>query len=75
MVTVRLGQSLQVVRRGKQMDNAIPKEAQFDGDWPWVTFNNTSKQGLVVSKDVGGLTLVATWVRTDSFTAARRTKP
>ena len=72
MVTVRLGQSLQVVRRGKQMDNAIPKEAQFDGDWPWVTFNNTSKQGLVVSKDVGGLTLVATWVRTDSFTAARR---
>ena len=49
------------------MDNAIPKEAQFDGDWPWVTFNNTSKQGLVVSKDVGGLTLVATWVRTDSF--------
>ena len=74
MVTVRLGQSLQVVRRGKQMDNAIPKEAQFDGDWPWVTFNNTSKQGLVVSKDVGGLTLVATWVRTDSFTAARRTK-
>ena len=57
------------------MDNAIPKEAEFDGDWPWVTFNNTSKQGLVVSKDVGGLTLVATWVRTDSFTEDRRTKP
>ena len=53
------------------MDNAIPKEIQFDGDWPWVTFRNTSKQGLVVSKDVGGLTLVATWVRTDSFTEER----
>ena len=50
------------------MDNAIPKEMQFAGDWPWVEFKDTSKQGLVVSKDVGGLTLVATWVRTDSFT-------
>ena len=50
------------------MDNVgIPKEIQFDGDWPWVTFKYTSKQGLAVSKDVGGLTLVATWVRTDSF--------
>ena len=46
----------------------IPKEMQYDGERPWVTFKNTSKQGLVVSKDVGGLTLVATWVRTDSFT-------
>ena len=51
------------------MDNpAIPKEIQYEGDWPWVTFNNTSKIGLIVSKDVGGLTMVATWVRTDSFT-------
>ena len=46
----------------------ISKELQYDGDWPWVKFKNTSKQGLAVSKDVGGLTLVATWVRTDSFT-------
>ena len=34
-------------------------------------FKNTPKlgalDGIVVSKDVGGLTLVATWVRTDSF--------
>ena len=45
----------------------IPKEMQYDGERPWVTFKNTSKQGLVLSKDVGGLTLVATWVRTDSF--------
>ena len=52
MGIVRLGQSLRIVRRDKQMNNAIPKEMQ----------------GLVVSKDVGGLTLVATWVRTDSFT-------
>jgi len=27
--------------------------------------------GIVLSKDVGGLTLVATWVRTDSFTEDR----
>ena len=46
----------------------IPKELQYKGDRPWVTFNNTSKRGLIVSKDVGGLTMVATWVRTDSFT-------
>ena len=50
------------------MGNKIPKEIQLDGDWPWVTFKNTSKVGMVISKDVGGLTLVATWVRTDSFT-------
>tara|TARA_R110000744_G_scaffold1118_11_gene4038 strand:+ start:611 stop:802 length:192 start_codon:yes stop_codon:yes gene_type:complete len=53
------------------MDNGIPKEIQLDGDWPWVKFKNTPKlgalDGIVVSKDVGGLTLVATWVRTDSF--------
>ena len=52
------------------MDNVgIPKEIQFDGDWPWVTFKTpkANKRGIVVSKDVGGLTLVATWVRTDSF--------
>jgi len=55
------------------MDNAIPKEIQLDGDWPWVTFKTpkANKRGLVVSKDVGGLTLVATWVRTDSFTEDR----
>ena len=41
---------------------------QFDGDHPFVTFKNNSKKGMVVSKDVGGLTLVASWVRTDSFT-------
>ena len=50
----------------------IPKELQYEGDWPWVKFKNTSKlgalNGIVLSKDVGGLTLVATWVRTDSFT-------
>ena len=55
------------------MDNlTIPKEIQYEGDWPWVKFKNTSKlgalNGIVLSKDVGGLTLVATWVRTDSFT-------
>jgi len=61
------------------MDNpAIPKEIQFDGDWPWVVFKNPTKigdyvldlineGGIAVSNDVGGLTLVATWVRTDSF--------
>ena len=59
------------------MDDLIPKEIQFDGDWPWVTFKNTSKvkksgMGLAVSRDVGGLTLVATWVRTDSFTLEGR---
>ena len=54
------------------MDDLIPKEIQFDGDWPWVTFKNTSKQGIAVSRDVGGLTLVATWVRTDSFTLEGR---
>ena len=50
------------------MNNLVPKEMQFDGDHPFVTFKNTSKKGMVVSKDVGGLTLVASWVRTDSFT-------
>ena len=52
------------------MDNVgIPKEIQFDGDGPWVVLKTpkANKRGIVVSKDVGGLTLVATWVRTDSF--------
>ena len=58
------------------MDNlTIPKEIQYEGDWPWVKFKNTPKlgalDGIVLSKDVGGLTLVATWVRTDSFTEDR----
>lgn len=48
----------------------------FDGDWSYVEFKNPKKTGddaidlkggISLSKDVGGLTLVATWVRTDSF--------
>jgi hypothetical protein len=50
------------------MGNKILKEIQLGGDWLWVTFKNTSKVGMVISRDVGGLSLVATWVRTDSFT-------
>jgi len=50
------------------MNKGIPKEVQYKGDKPFVTFKNNLNQGIVVSKDVGGLTLVATWVRTDSFT-------
>jgi hypothetical protein len=57
------------------LDNVIPKKLQYEGDWPWVKFKNTPKlgplDGIVISKDVGGLTLVATWVRTDSFTEDR----
>ena len=61
------------------MDNpAIPKEIQYKGDWPWVKFHKGSKlgelDGIVLSRDVGGLTLVATWVRTDSFTEDRDIK-
>ncbi len=45
----------------------IPKEMQHEEDFSWVTFKDTSRKGLALSKDVGGLTFVATWVRTDSF--------
>ncbi len=45
----------------------IPKEMQYEEDFSWVTFKDTSRKGLALSKDVGGLTFVATWVRTDSF--------
>ena len=56
------------------LDKVIPKELQYEGDCPWVKFKNTQKyqdNAIVISKDVGGLTLVATWVRTDSFTEDR----
>ena len=59
------------------LDKVIPKELQYDGEWPWVKFKNTRKllpsdgMAVIISKDVGGLTLVATWVRTDSFTEDR----
>ena len=55
----------------KVLDKAnIPNNLQYKGDRPWVKFHKPSKLnnwGLVLTKDVGGLTLVATWVRTDSF--------
>jgi len=47
----------------------IPKEMQYEEDFSWVTFKDNSRKGLALSKDVGGLTFVATWVRTDSFEA------
>jgi hypothetical protein len=56
------------------LDKVLPKELQYDGDWPWVKFKKTRKyqdNSIVISKDVGGLSLVATWVRTDSFTEDR----
>ena len=53
---------------GNTGDNLTPidavKFAAAYGMW----LKNNSKKGMVVSKDVGGLTLVASWVRTDSFT-------
>ena len=55
----------------------IPNHLQYKGDWPWVKFHKPSKLndgGLVLTKDIGGLTLVATWVRTDSFTEDRDIK-
>ena len=66
------------------MDNGIsdkiqiPNHLQYKGDWPWVKFHKSSKlgelDGIVLSRDVGGLTLVAKWVRTDSFTEDRDIK-
>ena len=67
------------------LDKVIPKELQYDGEWPWVVrLKNARKlqpldeiampetgMAVVISKDVGGLSLVATWVRTDSFTEGR----
>ena len=53
----------------------------FDGDWSYVEFKNPTKTGddaidlkggITLSKDVGGLTFVATWVRTDSFTEDKK---
>ena len=54
----------------------IPNNLQYKGDRPWVKFNKPklNNWGLVLTKDVGGLTLVATWVRTDSFTEDRDIK-
>ena len=56
------------------MDNygPVPKEIRFKGKRPWVKFKKgavtpAGKDGIAISKDIGGLTLVGTWVRTDSF--------
>lgn len=50
-------------------DNLIPEEIKYKGKRPSVEveFKKSSKFGVLISKDVGGLSLVATWVRTDSF--------
>tara|TARA_R100000935_G_C2767710_1_gene136350 strand:+ start:180 stop:374 length:195 start_codon:yes stop_codon:yes gene_type:complete len=43
------------------------ESAALGGDWPLVQLKKTEKKGFALSKDVGGLTLVAMWIRTDSF--------
>jgi|15BtaG_2_1085339.scaffolds.fasta_scaffold20809_1 hypothetical protein len=36
-------------------------------DKPFIKFKDSEKIGNILSKDVGGMSLVAIWVRTDSF--------
>ena len=36
-------------------------------DKPFIKFKDSEKIGNILSKDVGGISLVAMWVRTDSF--------
>jgi hypothetical protein len=36
-------------------------------DKPFIKFKDSEKIGNILSKDVGGMSLVAMWVRTDSF--------
>ena len=36
-------------------------------DKPFIKFKYSEKIGNILSKDVGGMSLVAMWVRTDSF--------
>ncbi len=36
-------------------------------DKPFIKFKDSEKTGNILSKDVGGMSLVAMWVRTDSF--------
>jgi len=36
-------------------------------DKPFIKFKDSEKIGNILSKDVGGMSLVSMWVRTDSF--------
>ena len=36
-------------------------------DKPFIKFKDSEKIGNILSKDVGGMSLVAMWVRTDIF--------
>jgi hypothetical protein len=45
----------------------LPKEIRFKGVSPWGRIKKSGKDAIALSKDVGGLTLVGIWIRTDSF--------
>jgi len=36
-------------------------------DKPFIKFKNSEKTGNILSEDIGGMSLVSMWVRTDSF--------
>jgi hypothetical protein len=52
-------------RIGVDMDDNDMVLRAFDK--PFIKFKDSEKIGNILSKDVGGMSLVAIWVRTDSF--------
>jgi len=52
-------------RIGVDMDDNDMVLRAFDK--PFIKFKDSEKIGNILSKDVGGMSLVAMWVRTDSF--------
>ena len=49
------------------MTDQLPEEIRFKGVSPWGRIKKSGKDAIALSKDVGGLTLVGIWIRTDSF--------
>lgn len=46
---------------------SVPEVLKFQGDNSLVKFKNYEKTGNVLCDNISGMTLVAIWVRTDSF--------
>ena len=45
----------------------LPEEIRFKGVSPWGRIKKSGKDAIALSIDVGGMTLVGMWIRTDSF--------
>ena len=52
-------------------DYTLPEEMKYEGDKSFIKFKDSEKTGNILSKDVGGLTLVATIVNNDKVISMR----